>query len=108
MASSPPIAPPRRPDFALQVDGTLVNSKQQLTPGVEAAVQRAHAAGVPVRAAQTAAIAARPPWLGPRGGRAMTVPAWFADCDVNQIVPLKITWQQHGSACVQYRIFSSA
>lgn len=32
-----------------QVDGTLVNSQQQLTPGVEAAVRRAHGAGVPVR-----------------------------------------------------------
>lgn len=34
--------------IASDVDGTLVNSKQQLTPGVEAAVRRAEAAGVPV------------------------------------------------------------
>jgi polygalacturonase len=30
------------------VDGTLLNSQQQLTPGVEAAVKRAAEAGVPV------------------------------------------------------------
>jgi len=35
--------------IASDVDGTLVNSQQQLTAGVEAAVQRAHAMGVPVR-----------------------------------------------------------
>lgn len=32
------------------VDGTLLNHKQELTPGVEAAVKAAAALGVPVRA----------------------------------------------------------
>ncbi|KIZ03474.1 hypothetical protein MNEG_4483 [Monoraphidium neglectum] len=46
--------------IASDVDGTLVNSKQQLTPGVEAAVQRAHAAGVPLIVATGKA---RGPWV---------------------------------------------
>ena len=54
-------APPRRalamatlqPEIKLiasDVDGTLLNHLQQLTPGVEAAVKQAAALGVPVRA----------------------------------------------------------
>lgn len=35
--------------IATDVDGTLLNSQQQLSPGVEAAVKQAAAAGVPVR-----------------------------------------------------------
>lgn len=35
--------------IASDVDGTLLNSQQQLTPAVEAAVKQAAAAGVPVR-----------------------------------------------------------
>jgi hypothetical protein len=35
--------------IASDVDGTLLNSQQQLTPGVEAAVKQAAEAGVPVR-----------------------------------------------------------
>jgi ABC-type sugar transport system substrate-binding protein len=34
--------------IASDVDGTLLNSQQQLTPAVEAAVKQAAAAGVPV------------------------------------------------------------
>lgn len=36
--------------IASDVDGTLLNSQQQLTPGVEAAVRAAAEAGVPVSA----------------------------------------------------------
>ncbi len=43
----------------MQVDGTLVNSQQKLTPGVEAAVLRARAAGVPLIVATGKA---RGPW----------------------------------------------
>ncbi|KAI8464194.1 MAG: HAD-like domain-containing protein [Monoraphidium minutum] len=46
--------------IASDVDGTLVNSKQQLTRGVEDAVQRAHAAGVPLIVATGKA---RGPWV---------------------------------------------
>lgn len=58
-----------------QVDGTLVNSKQQLTAGVEAAVQRAHAAGVPVSAPARPRLPTLPPGRS-RGCR----PAHFFVC----------------------------
>jgi hypothetical protein len=45
--------------IASDVDGTLLNSQQQLTPGVEAAVKQAADAGVPVRANVLIAYAAR-------------------------------------------------
>jgi hypothetical protein len=48
-ASLTPPTPPARAAAAMQVDGTLVNSRQELTDGVASAVQRAAAAGVPVR-----------------------------------------------------------
>lgn len=46
--------------IASDVDGTLVNSKQQLTPGVEAAVRRSFEAGVPLFVATGKA---RGPWV---------------------------------------------
>lgn len=50
--------------IASDVDGTLLNSQQQLTPGVEAAVRAAADAGVPVRGASYARDGA----VGERGG----------------------------------------
>lgn len=58
----PPQAALQHPEIDLiitDVDGTLLNSRQQLTPGVEAAVRAAADAGVPLVVATGKAIG---PW----------------------------------------------
>ncbi len=80
--------------IAIDIDGTLANSKNELTPGVKAAVQRACAAGIRIVLCSGRPFSGVAPWLKQLGlfGKDDEYVICFNGAEVTTAAP-KVLWQ---------------